>query len=146
MGRSTHALPPEKSNLAGTYGALGWHGEALELRLEVAEFRQRVLGEEHPDTAASKLNTSTTVAHLGQFALAEQFARGAISIQMKCLPAGHPNLQIAMEVLRNIQAARNSSTMPQVRNAPKAKKIAANAPCPCGSGKKYKKCKCAQYH
>ncbi len=28
----------------------------------------------------------------------------------------------------------------------KSKKIGPNEPCPCGSGKKYKKCDCAQYH
>ena len=135
-----------KGHLAMTYGELGRRGEALELQLEVVEFSQRELGEEHPDTADSKLNTSTTYAELGQFELAEEFIRGAISIQMKCLPAGHPHLQGSMEELRQIQAAQNSSAMPQARKAPKAKKIAPNAPCPCGSGKKYKKCKCAQYH
>ena len=28
----------------------------------------------------------------------------------------------------------------------KGKKIGPNDPCPCGSGKKFKKCTCAEYH
>ena len=131
-----------KGNLAVTYSALGQHQDALELQLEVVEFRERVLGAEHLDTALSKGNLAATYYNLGQWRLAEEHIRGAVGIAMTCLPAGHPDLQGYMSDLKQVQAAMKSST----RNGPKPKEIKPNALCPCGSCKKYKKCKCAQQH
>lgn len=41
---------------------------------------------------------------------------------------------------RNAQAAEQRRAAPSLERAPKAPKIGRNDPCPCGSGKKYKKC------
>ncbi|MBQ3477558.1 MAG: SEC-C domain-containing protein [Clostridia bacterium] len=41
------------------------------------------------------------------------------------------------------KSSQPAKGVPFVRTKPK---IGANDPCPCGSGKKYKKCTCSQYH
>jgi tetratricopeptide (TPR) repeat protein len=131
-----------KGDLAATYGALGQHQDALKLELEVVEFNERVLGGEHPDTATSKAQRPSTYYHLGQLPLAEEHFRGAVSIGINCLPPLHPALQNYQSGLKRLQAAMKIGT----KNGPKPKKFKPNAPCPCGSGKKHKKCKREQYH
>ena len=105
----------------------------------------RVTGPRSSQATAPKANTSSDGA-CGSGKKYKKFGVGAKDAGRSTTRITVTESLSSTESLRNIQAAQNSSAIPQARTAPKAKKIAPNAACPCGSGKKYKKCKCAQYH
>ena len=54
-----------RNNLANSYADLGRHEEALELRLQVLDGRERVLGPDHPHTLTAGDNLASSYAGLG---------------------------------------------------------------------------------
>lgn len=77
-------------------------------------------------------------SHLGRLSVLLQNARNNAT-RMFCLGGHTPNETI--KLLRDAQQAAQQNT----RVGAKAKKVYPNDPCPCGSGKKYKKC-CGKKH
>jgi uncharacterized protein YecA (UPF0149 family) len=120
------------------------HKEALELRRETLEFRQRVLPPDHPDIATSMNNLAGSYYHLGNLPMAKGLFQQALSIQEKTLPPNHPHLQNTKAWLKMIATASHRELgMPVAKKVPKIK---PNERCPCESGLKFKKCKCPQHH
>jgi hypothetical protein len=60
------------ANLASTYRNQGRWKEAEELEVQVMETRERVLGEEHPDTLTSMANLAVTYRNQGRWDEAEK--------------------------------------------------------------------------
>ena len=48
--------------------------------------------------------------------------------------------------MAKVQATAPAGTAPARPQPVRVEKIGRNDPCPCGSGKKWKKCTCTQYH
>ena len=90
-------------NLAGTYGALGRHQDALALQEKALEFRRRVLPENHPDVGASCFNISLSYRQAGDFRRAIERAREALRIWQATLPPSHPSVKTAQELVRQIE-------------------------------------------
>lgn len=77
--------------------------------------------------------TWSNYKHLGKFSVLLQAAHNSGS-RLFCL-GGHTPDEAA-----KLAITKKSATKPNGRVGTKAKKIYPNDPCPCGSGKKYKKC------
>ena len=136
-------------NLAASYGDLGRHAEALKLKEETLAFEQRMHPEDHPDVAASMRNVAITLFKLGRFADSEVLMKRALLIKFKLFGPKHPDVLQCREnlsALRQGLAAQGNGVAPLTgtgaapRNTKSPKKVKPNERCPCGSGKKYKKC------
>jgi tetratricopeptide (TPR) repeat protein len=122
-------------NLASTYGALGRHEDALRLQEETLACLKRVLPADHPDIATSMNNLARSHFELGRTIEAERLLESALRIRLRVLPPNHKDTQEAMRGLRMVRATRGSAQAPR-----SSTRVKPNAPCPCGSGRKYKKC------
>ena len=74
----------------------GYSSEAKKLQLQVLEFRNRVLGVEHPDTTWAMANLAVTYGHLGKYLEAEKLETQVLSIQNRLLGVEHPDTIWAM--------------------------------------------------
>jgi hypothetical protein len=63
------------ANLASTYWNQGRWTEAEKMHVQVMETRQRLLGEEHPDTMTSMANLASTYWNQGQWMEAEKMEK-----------------------------------------------------------------------
>src|SRR5262245_37698395 len=68
---------------AGQLQAQGRYAAALPLRQRLLDLRRRVLGEDHPDTAASYNNLAYNPHAQGQYAQAEPLLRKALDINRR---------------------------------------------------------------
>jgi tetratricopeptide (TPR) repeat protein len=100
-----------------SYGETCWDEQAgsdLQAKYAQAEeglrqalaIRRKVLGEEHPDTAASYNNLAVNQGYQGQYAQAEEGYRKALAIQRKVLGEDHPHTAISYSNLTSIQQAQ----------------------------------------
>lgn len=102
-----------RSDLAHTLYAQGDLGGARDHQEAVLEVRRRLLGDEHPDTLTARRNLEQTFEAQGQVADGRQVA-----------------LFTANERVTTDNASGSACRV----------KVGRNQPCPCGSGKKYKRC------
>ena len=123
-------------NLAGTYGQLGQHEEALKLQEETLAFRKRVLPVDHPLIAQSMHNLAWIHYARGNLLEAELLLKDALRIRLVMLPPGHGDTQDTMQHLKLVREAMRGA----VRAPKSSARVKPNAQCPCGSGRKYKKC------
>ena len=124
------------NNLAGYYGELGLHEEALKLQAETLAFRMRVLPPDHLDNAISMHNLASTHYARGHLLEAKLLLEDALRIKLVMLPPGHGDTQDTMQYLKLVREAMRGAVQ-----APKSSaRVKPNAQCPCGSGRKYKKC------
>jgi eukaryotic-like serine/threonine-protein kinase len=77
--------------LADRYKALGLLDTALALQKQALATRQDALGEEHPDTLASKASLSFLLFTKGNLAEAEPLCRSALEARRRVLGADHPD-------------------------------------------------------
>ena len=71
--------------------ARGQYAEAALLFQESLSIRRDILGEDHPDTAASYNNLAVTLDAQGKYAEAEALHRQALAIRLKALGEDHPD-------------------------------------------------------
>ena len=90
-------------NLAGTYGALGRHQDALMLKQKTLEFLRRVLPENHLHIGISCYNISSSYRQAGDFHRAIERAREALRIFQAALPPSHPHVKAAQELVLEIE-------------------------------------------
>jgi tetratricopeptide (TPR) repeat protein len=129
---------------------------ARTLKEKTLEIRRRVLGPEHPDTAISASSLVWSLLILGQ----RDAARSLIESDLRWLLErdastllGASQRRTREEVARAVEVLSEGGEQQSTRVADarandeaskrqviRAEKIGRNDPCPCGSGKKYKKC------
>lgn len=79
-------------HLAGVYRALGDLAEAKRLHEDALVVRERVLGSEHPDIAASLISLGNIRASMGENAEAKRLHERAYDLQVRTLGPDHPEL------------------------------------------------------
>jgi tetratricopeptide (TPR) repeat protein len=131
------------NNLAALYDSQGRYDEAEPLMVEALEMRRRVHGAEkdHPDIATSLNNLATLYYHTGRFQEAEEMYEEAERIWLCSFGEDHPNVRGVRQSLATCREERPRQRLgSKAKPKQRTKKVKPNVPCPCGSGKKYKKC------
>jgi tetratricopeptide (TPR) repeat protein len=77
------------NDLGFVFSSLGEKGKALECVERALEIRQKVYGEEHPDTARSLNNVGVSYSDLGEHRKALAYAERALGICQKIFREGH---------------------------------------------------------
>jgi len=72
------------SNLASTLGDQGKLDEAAAMKREVLEKRQRILGDEHPDTVSAMNNLASTLGDQGKLDEAVESYRKQQAKRRRC--------------------------------------------------------------
>ncbi|MBK9367396.1 MAG: tetratricopeptide repeat protein [Deltaproteobacteria bacterium] len=72
-------------------GELGEHRKALEMETRALDLRRELLGERHPDTAASYDNVGGTLSALGEHRKALEMATRALDLRRELLGERHPD-------------------------------------------------------
>ncbi|KAJ7153605.1 P-loop containing nucleoside triphosphate hydrolase protein [Mycena filopes] len=83
-------------NLAETYGELGEHERAEELKTTVLEKRTKLFGEDHPDTLLAMGNIARTYSTLGEHKQAEVLETIVLEKQTKLFGEDHSDTLLAM--------------------------------------------------
>ena len=129
------------NNLAGVYQAQGLLDKAAPLLVEALAMNRRLHGErDHSDVATGLFCLAALLHERGRLWDAEQHARQAVAMFMRCLPPGHPNTKKAMGWLRGIRGAMRQRR--RWRHAD-GSAVEPNDVCPCGGGgapTKFKRC------
>lgn len=136
------------ADLAATLLAQRNFDDARNLAEETLEICRRVLGPEHSDTTRSAGYLFLTFLGLREYPAALTVLERDLLWLLKRDPGSLSSAQreirdyIAKSIGASINAQTNATTMPQseVKLANRVDKVGRNSPCPCGSGKKYKKC------
>ena len=100
--RTTPTPWPPADNLAGAYQAAGDLGRAIPLFEQALADRQRVLGEDHPDTLASRNNLAVAYQAAGDLGRAIPLHEQALADRQRVLGDDHPDTLTS----RNNLAAR----------------------------------------
>ncbi|MEZ5930603.1 MAG: FxSxx-COOH system tetratricopeptide repeat protein [Alphaproteobacteria bacterium] len=125
------------NNLAGLYNAQSQFPKAEPLHQRALAIQEKALGPDHPNTAAALLNLGTFYHNWRRKEDAEVYSQKALEAYDKLLEADPDNLvfqknrehaRIRLEIAKNREPIRREQ------------KVGRNAPCPCGSGRKYKQC------
>ncbi len=82
------------------------YGKARELYRKALEISERVLGEEHPDTAASYNNLAGVHARQGEYGKAERLYEKAIEIRERVLGEEHPDTAASYNNLAYVYASQ----------------------------------------
>ena len=77
----------------------GEYAEAAILCQEALSIRRDILGEGHPETAASYINLAQALRAQGKYAEAEAMHRRALAIRLKALGADHPDTALSYGIL-----------------------------------------------
>jgi tetratricopeptide (TPR) repeat protein len=94
-------------NLVGYYlSAVGRYKEAEPLYRQALEISQRVLGEDHPDTATSYNNVAYNLHAQGRYEEAEPLYRQALEIMRATLPPTHPIIETVQTNLNILLAKK----------------------------------------
>jgi len=95
--------PKLLNDYARIYELCGDYKEALPLYEKALAISEKVLGKEHPSTAASYNNLALFYFGKGDLEKAQKFMQKAVDVLQKVLPSGHPNLESAVEGLMMIE-------------------------------------------
>jgi hypothetical protein len=79
------------ANLAISYGGVGRHKDALELREKVLELQTKMFGEDDPDTLRTMSNISTSYWTLGKHNDSMELTQVALEKQTRVLGIEHPD-------------------------------------------------------
>jgi CHAT domain-containing protein len=97
------------SKLASVYDAQGEYAKAEPLYKQALEIRRRVLGEKHPNFAASLNNLATLYQAQGDLAKAEPLYKQALEIHRQVLGEKHPNYATSLNNLAALYRARGDN-------------------------------------
>jgi tetratricopeptide (TPR) repeat protein len=129
-------------NLATTYSDLGRYEDARKLNEEALAFQRNVLPPTHPDIAKSMNNLAMVCWKLGDTKTAVRNFKSAIEVFDRAGYApDHPQMVTCKNNLAYmLRESQTGSAPPPPAPRAHSKKTKPNESCPCGSGKKYKKC------
>src|ERR1035437_941540 len=128
------------NNLSTTLHAMGELAAERKLQEEALHIFRRVQGSEHPHTSGCAWNLFRTLDDLHE----REAARAVFERDLLWLldrdpaPLGADQRQIREYVAQRV--VPGASDQRPVQPANRTEKVGRNDPCPCGSGKKYKKC------
>jgi tetratricopeptide (TPR) repeat protein len=98
------------NNLGVVYDAQGEYGQALEWHKKALAVKEKALGKEHPDTAASNNNNIANVYYdQGEYGQAERYYNKALAIYLKAFGEDHPYVETVRGNLALLDAARGAS-------------------------------------
>jgi len=132
FGKEDIAVATTYNNLGTIYIEIQDYEKGFYFHQKSLGIREKVLGNNHLDTAQSYTNLSYYYSQVKEYPIAYKYMKKAIKIKKKNLPESHPDLIQSINSLSVLSKYLSSSN--------NHIKIARNEPCPCGSGKKYKKC------
>ena len=100
----------------------GKYQEAIPVAQRLLEFREKINGPEHPDTATSLNNLAALYYSIGDYAKAEPLYRRALAIREKALGPEHPNTAASLENLAflNIDSGKAGDALEFGKHAQKA--------------------------
>ncbi|CAI6335436.1 unnamed protein product [Periconia digitata] len=87
------------ANLASTYKSQGQLKKAEQLFLQAIETRERVLGDEHPETLNSRANLASTYRKQRRWKEAEKLLLQVTETRERVLGAKHPSTLTSMNKL-----------------------------------------------
>ena len=96
--------------LAITYGSLRKHTDAEKLEIKVLDMRNRLLGEEHPDTIHAMNNLAITHGILGQYADEKKLQIKVVDKRTRIFGEGHPDTIEAVALLTAIKSRADTNT------------------------------------
>ena len=157
LGPEHPHLANSLSNLASLYDGQGKYEQAEPLLKRALAIREQQLGPKHIDTAQSFNNLAAHYYSQGKYERAEPLLKQALTIYEKALGSQHPHTQQAQQYYTTLFMERGKATQGynngssghrshsdrQSGSRPRpitSTKVGRNESCPCGSGKKYKKC------
>ena len=91
--------PTSLNNLAALYETQGQYAKAEPLYQRALAIREKALGPEHPDVAASLNNLAVLYHAQGQYAKAEPLYQRALAIREKALGPEHPDVATSLNNL-----------------------------------------------
>ena len=97
-------------NLAITYQSLGKYADAEKLQIKVLDLRNRLLGEEHPDTILAMGGLAITYHRLGKYADAARLEVQVVDVRKKIFGEEHPKTVTAMALLAEMRFQANRNT------------------------------------
>merc|ERR1712146_713751 len=126
----------------GAYLHMGQDSKGTRLWEKTLSFQRRILSPDHMDLAQTMNNMAPAYYLHGKHQKAISLIEEAIGIWSIHLPPNHPRIQGAEQALMHMRNPdRKSRPRSRLAQAPKISvRVKPNAKCPCGSGKKYKKC------
>src|SRR5439155_948526 len=83
----------------------GKYEAAQAIAIEALRIRQEILGESHPDYAASLNNLARLYQDMGDYARAEPLLRQAVEIRKKALGESHPDYAASLNDLATLYLA-----------------------------------------
>lgn len=124
------------NNIGFTWATLGNNQQALKFYNQSLSMRQEI--NDTSGKAATCINIALVHYENGDMEKAVDFYETGVSLMRE---VRHPKLNNAIEGLKKLRQMQRSvmKTTPSILQV-RSEKIGRNDPCPCGSGKKYKKC------
>ncbi|NJL62515.1 MAG: tetratricopeptide repeat protein, partial [Methylacidiphilales bacterium] len=90
----------------------GRYDEAEPMFNQALQIRLKVLGEEHPDTAASLNNLAALYKSQGRYDEAEPMFNQALQIRIKVLGEEHPHTKITIANLNDLRQKMSEENPP----------------------------------
>jgi hypothetical protein len=97
-------------NLAATYADMGETMRARELEEQVLELRERISGEEHPDTILAMGNLAVTYADMGETMRARKLQEQVLELRKRISGEEHPLRKRAQSLTRVVRRASKEGT------------------------------------
>jgi tetratricopeptide (TPR) repeat protein len=129
LGPDHPNLGTNLNNLALLYYTQGRYTEAEPLYQRALAIYGRVLGPDHPNVATNLNNLANLYRAQGRYAEAEPLYQRVLAIYGR-VPGRYESYTAVLKATDHVQSSPK----------PTYTKVGRNAPCPCGSGKKYKRC------
>jgi tetratricopeptide (TPR) repeat protein len=92
------------NDLASCHSELGDYPGALELGKQALEMRRELLGDKHPDVAASLSNLASCHARLGNQPRALELGKQALEMRRELLGGKHPDVATSLSILASRHA------------------------------------------
>ena len=100
-------LRPSLNNLAVLYQGQGRYAEAEPLYKRALAIREKALGPDHPDVAASLNNLAVLYAAQGRYADAEPLYKRSLAIREKVFGPDHSDVALSLNNLAAVRRARS---------------------------------------
>jgi len=143
LGKQHPSYAASLNNLAGLYNSQGEYDKALPLYEQALQITKQVLGQQHPDYAQSLNNLAGLYYSQDKYDKALPLYKQAIEILVKVLGEQHPDTKKVKHSYQSLLQQLGNSKLPETIPKAAAPVLNRNAPCPCGSGQRYKHC-CGQ--
>ena len=91
-------------------GSLGKYADAEQLEIKVLDMRNKLLGEEHPNTILAMENLAITLYYLQKYTVAARLEVQVVDVRQKIFGDEHPKTIKAVALLAEIRSQANTDT------------------------------------